>query len=72
MKRPDGTNPDELRYFKITKNFVKSSDGSVLIECGSTRVICNASVEVGLPAFEGLRNWMGNRRIWNATGCHRK
>ncbi len=51
MKRPDGRNPDELRDFKITKNFVKSSDGSVLIECGRTRVICNASVEGRVPGF---------------------
>ena len=51
MKRPDGRNPDELRELKITKNFVESSEGSVLIECGRTRVICNASVEGRVPAF---------------------
>ena len=51
MKRPDGRNPDELREFKITKNFVESSEGSCLIECGRTRVICNASVEGRVPGF---------------------
>ncbi len=51
MKRPDGRNPDELRELKITKNFVESSEGSVLIECGRTRVICNASVEGRVPGF---------------------
>ena len=51
MKRPDGRKPNELRALKIIKDFVRSSEGSALIECGRTRVICNASVENRVPGF---------------------
>ncbi|MBI3617559.1 MAG: ribonuclease PH [Candidatus Omnitrophica bacterium] len=51
MSRVDGRNPDQLRKIKITKNFVKHAEGSCLIECGLTRVICTASVEESVPPF---------------------
>ena len=51
MSRADGRNPDQLRKIKITKNFVKHAEGSCLIECGLTRVICTASVEENVPPF---------------------
>lgn len=51
MPRADGRNPDQLRKIKITKNFVKHAEGSCLIECGLTRVICTASVEENVPPF---------------------
>ncbi len=51
MIRPDGRRPDELRPIKITTDFIKYPEGSVLIECGNTKVICNATVENTVPAF---------------------
>jgi ribonuclease PH len=49
--RPSARNRDELREVKITRNFVSHPEGSVLIEYGSTKVICNASVTPGVPKF---------------------
>src|SRR3989338_435455 len=51
MSRLDGRKDDELNKIKITKNFVKHAEGSCLIECGLTRVICTASVEENVPPF---------------------
>jgi len=42
--RPSGRRPDELRAVRITRNYTRHAEGSVLIECGDTRVICTASV----------------------------
>lgn len=52
MARFDGRNYDELRPVKITRNFTKYAEGSVLIEMGETKVIANASVEEGVPPFK--------------------
>lgn len=49
--RPDGRRNDELRELKITRNFIETAEGSVLIELGRTRVICTASVEERVPPF---------------------
>jgi len=49
--RPSGRANDELRPIKITRNYTKHAEGSVLIECGDTRVICNATVENSVPGF---------------------
>lgn len=51
MARNDGRQWDELRKVRITRNYIKHAEGSVLIEVGGTRVICNATVEEGVPAF---------------------
>jgi len=40
-----------LRKVRITRNYIKHAEGSVLIEVGDTRVICTATVEEGVPAF---------------------
>ena len=42
---------DELREIKITKNIIMHPEGSVLIEFGNTKVICNATVEEKVPPF---------------------
>ena len=42
---------EELREIKITKNFIMHPEGSVLIEFGNTKVICNATVEEKVPPF---------------------
>ncbi|MDH4162503.1 MAG: ribonuclease PH [Nitrospirota bacterium] len=49
--RIDGRKADELRSIKITRNYIKSAEGSVLIEMGNTRVICTATVENSVPPF---------------------
>ena len=54
MKRLDGRGPQMLRPVKITRNYLKHAEGSVLIEMGDTKVICTASVEERVPPF--LRN----------------
>ncbi len=51
MQRPSGRQPDQLRPIKITRNFTKHAEGSVLVEFGDTRVLCNASVTEGVPRF---------------------
>lgn len=48
-KRADGRAFDEMRPVKITANFIKFAEGSVLIECGDTKVLCCASVEEKVP-----------------------
>ena len=49
MVRQDGRAYDELRPIKITTDFVKFAEGSCLIECGDTKVLCCASVEDRTP-----------------------
>ncbi|MBV1870097.1 MAG: ribonuclease PH [Gammaproteobacteria bacterium] len=49
--RPSGRAPDQLRDIKITREFTCHAEGSVLVEFGNTKVICNASVEPGVPRF---------------------
>lgn len=49
--RSDGRKPGELRQITITRNFIKHAEGSVLVEFGDTKVICNASVEESVPPF---------------------
>lgn len=49
--RPDGRQNDELRKVKIVRNFIKSAEGSALIEMGDTRVICTATIEEKVPPF---------------------
>jgi len=49
--RPDGRRPDELRPVRITPDYNLYAEGSVLIECGATRLICTASVEEKVPPF---------------------
>ncbi len=51
MRRPSGRSPDQMRSVKITRHFNRHAEGSVLVECGSTKVICTASVEAGVPRF---------------------
>jgi ribonuclease PH len=49
--RPSGRRADELRPVRITRHYTRHAEGSVLIECGDTRVVCTASVEDGVPPF---------------------
>ncbi len=54
MLRVDGRSSGQLRPLRLTPNFTKHADGSVLIELGDTKVICTVCVEDGVPGF--LRN----------------
>ena len=49
--RIDGRKADELRKIKITRNYIKSAEGSVLFQMGDTWVICTATVENSVPPF---------------------
>lgn len=49
--RSDNQGADSLRQVKISRNFLKYAEGSVLIEFGDTKVICTASVEDSVPPF---------------------
>lgn len=51
MQRIDGREPAALRPVRITRNYTKHAEGSVLIEVGDTKVICTASVEDRPPQF---------------------
>ena len=52
--RAEGRAASALRPVRLTPNYVAMAEGSVLIEIGNTRVLCNATVEQGVPA------WMRN------------
>ncbi len=58
--REDGRKFDELRNIKITRNYTKFAEGSVLIETGETKVLCNASISNEVPAFlkESEKGWI--------------
>ena len=49
--RPDGRRKNELRRVKITRDFLKYAEGSVLIEMGETKVICTATLVDSVPSF---------------------
>ncbi|MGI8699042.1 MAG: ribonuclease PH [Mycobacteriales bacterium] len=51
MTRPDGRRPDEMRAVTITRDWLDHAEGSVLVEFGKTRVLCAASVTVGVPRW---------------------
>jgi ribonuclease PH len=49
--RPSNREPNQLRTIKLTRNFTKHAEGSVLVEFGETKVLCTASVIDGVPRF---------------------
>lgn len=57
--RVDNRAAGQLRPVKITRNFTSYAEGSVLIECGNTKVICTASVDDKVPRF-----LKGTRQGW--------
>ncbi len=54
LPRSDGRRPIAARALRLTPHFVATAEGSVLIEAGHTRVLCNATIENTLPGW--LRN----------------
>ena len=49
--RPSGRAPEQLRDITFTRHYTKHAEGSVLVEFGDTKVLCNASVTDGVPRF---------------------
>lgn len=58
MKRPSARQANELRPIKITRQYTKHAEGSVLVEFGDTKVICTVSVEAGIPRFLKGQGWL--------------
>ncbi len=59
--RPDGRRPDELRPVQIIPNYLKSPEGSALIQAGETWVLCTATVEERVPMWlkeQGGGGWL--------------
>ncbi len=51
VARPSGRAADQLRAVHIERGFTRHAEGSVLIACGDTRVLCTASIENRVPGF---------------------
>jgi len=51
MERPSGRRNDQVREVSFTRNYTEHAEGSVLVEFGGTKVLCNATVEEGVPRF---------------------
>jgi hypothetical protein len=66
--RPSGRAHDELRVIGIERNYTRHAEGSVLIACGDTRVLCTASIEEKVPPF--LRG-KGEGWVRPSTACFR-
>ncbi len=49
--RPSGRAADQLRAIRLTRQYTRHAEGSVLIECGDTKVICTASIDEKVPGF---------------------
>jgi ribonuclease PH len=57
--RPSNRQANQLRDIKITRHYIQPAEGSVLIEYGHTKVVCNASIAKGVPRWmkeQGLSN----------------
>jgi len=51
MTRSYHRTPAQIRPVRITRHYTKHADGSILIECGDTKVICTASISEQVPPF---------------------
>jgi len=51
MTRSYQRTPEQIRPVTISRHYTRYADGSVLIECGETKVICTASVSEQVPPF---------------------
>ncbi|AOR63312.1 MULTISPECIES: ribonuclease PH [Pectobacterium] len=49
--RPTGRSAQQVRPLTFTRHYTKHAEGSVLVEFGDTKVLCNATVEEGVPRF---------------------
>ncbi|NLC21874.1 MAG: ribonuclease PH [Halomonadaceae bacterium] len=51
FRRPSGRRPDQPREIRLIREYTRHAEGSVLVEFGDTKVLCNASVEAGVPRW---------------------
>lgn len=51
IRRPSGRAADQARDIRLTRDYTRHAEGSVLVEFGDTKVLCNASVEAGVPRW---------------------
>ena len=51
VTRPSGRTPEQPREIRLTREFTRHAEGSVLVEFGETRVLCTASVVAGVPRW---------------------
>ena len=51
FRRPSGRTPEQARDIRLTRDYTRHAEGSVLVEFGDTKVLCNASVEPGVPRW---------------------
>jgi ribonuclease PH len=62
MQRFEDRKEDQLRNYTFERNFIKTSEGSVLVSCGDTKVIVTAKIETNLPPFlrdsDELQGWV--------------
>ena len=58
MERKDGRKLDEIRRVEMLPGFTKFAEGSCLISCGDTMVLCNASVEEKVPSHVTSGGWI--------------
>ena len=58
--RPNDRSPDAMRPVRLTPHYTSMAEGSLLIEVGHTRVLCNATVETGVPGWlkNSGRGWV--------------
>ena len=49
--RPAGRSAQQVRPVTLTRHYTKHAEGSVFVEFGETKVLCNATVEEGVPRF---------------------
>lgn len=49
--RPSGRAPNEMRTVKFSRHYTMHAEGSVLVEFGNTKVLCNATIEDRVPGF---------------------
>ena len=49
--RPSARAADELRQIKLARHYTRHAEGSVLVEFGHTKVLCNATFEAKVPSF---------------------
>ena len=63
MARADGRVDDELRPVNVVTDFIIYPEGSVLIEMGGTRVLCNASVEEKVPTWREASGTRGTEKF---------
>ena len=72
--RPDGRTVDELRPVSIQRHFTDAPEGSVLICCGNTRVMCTATFTAGVPRWRkdsGLGWVTAEYAVPGHLGAHR-